>query len=392
MRKYYYTLMLALLGCGESRRETATQQPQSAPEVPARPTAPPRPATGYAARPYIPLGQGIDSLNGAPVARIAGENYRVVVEARPDLTRPLLWSRGYADSLAQADPDWAKSIRESGYGFDATYTFKLLDARGRARFTTTLRKMDFAEVVAKELLMEAVLDTPVFYGYLPKFNALAYRSRFTAEGTDWSMETLLLLDAGTGRVRYLLPDKPSEDLHESNMLTPDGEVLITRQRLIHASGRQLALQRPDQRIAATQLISSNVVLVVYEPDFNDKGRRKPGEKLNARLLDLSGRELDRFAFRGTATDYLEGLALNHCYAPQLGSHYLFDDSNRTLRIIPARQPTASRLLSLESLPKYALPTRAAEVRLEIRTGLGEQLVLFADTVSGELRAQPVRQL
>ncbi|OON69320.1 hypothetical protein [Hymenobacter sp. CRA2] len=369
---------LVLAGCEPSRQRHATPADDSQRLAAASP--------GAAADTVAPFAQ-VPPLAAVPRAvQIDGQLYRAEATARADAHRQLIMRDSLAGHLANEAA--LNTLRTVGAGYDAVYTLRLRRADGREQFRTVLRKPDFFAALGQELVTESVPATPVFCGYLPRLHVLAYTVWFQAYDTDWAASALLLLDAGTGQVRYLGLNQRAEDQPAENRLTPDGRTLLTRYAVVAAGRKPVALALPDLLVAGTRLISARTALVVYDHSVDEQGLPRPMPRANALLLDLvDGRLLTRFHLGASRTGYQDGRAVNYQYLAPTRTHYFFSPDDETLVLIPREKPTALRRLRLGALPKFRLPQRPAEVRFRLPAGVGQHLALFADTVTGTLRYQ-----
>jgi hypothetical protein len=387
-RLYCYCLLgLALPAC-ESRRPAAGPA-----EAPTAAPAPVRTAVADTALPFASLHAPLDSAGGLPVVRIDGQPYRVRSSARPDRTRRLmrpasavLESTDSTGNITRTPDPALDSLNEAnGYGYDAEYTVQLLGPGGRPRFTASVRKTDFAASMGGlQHVAESTVGPPTLLGYLPQFHALAFDVSFYLEGTDDGGEALLLLDARTGKVRGITEHYYYESAESPDALTPDGRTLLLGAEIWHADGRRVRLDRPRQAVAGTLLLNEQTALVVYEDGYDPvKQVNLPVRGANAHLIDLQGRELGAFAFHGTTGAI--GYSLNYAYLAQTRTHYLFDNTNGTVHLLPRDAPKQHRQLALARLPKFQPPQRPAEVRFTIDSEAGGPLTLYADTVTGALR-------
>ncbi|MCC3160270.1 hypothetical protein LJ737_23740 [Hymenobacter sp. 15J16-1T3B] len=383
-RLYPLGLCAALLACKGRKPAAESAAASAAPDSPvAAAAAAPQPLRADTVAPFPTVLTRLDSAAGLPVVRLQGQPFRVETARRIDLTRPLppgepAPESGLADSLSRA---W-------GYGYDAEYTIRLLDAAGRARFVTTLRKPDFAEAIGATAVAGYASNAPTLLAYLPGFRALAFEVSFFMEGTDDVASALLLLDAGTGRVQLVVPYERWDDADGANALTPDGRALLTGTDLLRADGRRISLLRPGQQVAGTRWLNAHTLLVAYVGAYDRQGNRRPLRGPNAHLLNLDGRELGAFRLDGLEAEV--GYMLRDEYLAQTQTYYLYDADNRTLRLFPRAQPLQYRTLPLAKLPRFAPPQRPAEVRFTVYTTGGLPPVFFVDTGSGAVRyRQPV---
>ncbi|RTQ51547.1 hypothetical protein EJV47_07040 [Hymenobacter gummosus] len=331
------------------------------------------------------LVEATDSVRGQPAVRLNGQLLRIEATARTDRQRPLPVPADYAETETDSAQAAADSVMvPQGFGFDAVYTIRLSDAGGRARFTTRLRKPDFGAAMGKEHVTICTAEAPEYLGYWPQANLLAFSVMFYLDGTDDGGAALLLLDAASGQPRRITQLHWFAGPEHRLDLTPDGRALLATADIIHADGRRVSLERPDRQLAAARLLNNQTVLAVYDTGNEASGgpRRKPGP--NARLLDLNGRELGRFQLNGLAAEI--GYQLRAAYLPQTRTHYLFDDVNRTLRLLPFEQPRQSQLLPWAKLTKFRAPRRPTEVDIQLHSG-ADKPTFYVDTLSGAVRYQ-----
>lgn len=371
-------ILLALLvaGCGPSKQPAATADDASA--TPAGP-----PAVADTTLPFQPL-----PTTPAPRAvQIDGQLYRVETAARVDGRRPLVLRDSLAGQLAPAE---LARRRATGSGFDAEYTLRLYRPDRQEQFATTLRKADFMAALGEELVTESSPEAPVFVGYLSRFQALAFTVRFNAFDTDWTATALLLLEVRSGQLRYLGLQQRAQDQPDALVLTPDGRTLLSRYAVLTTGRPPVELALPNLQVAGTRLLNARAALVAYAPDVDEQGQPLPLPRANALLLDLvDGRVLTRLHLGTTRTGYQDGHGLSYQYVRQTRTHYLFSPDDDNLVLIPRERPTALRRLRLAAVPRFRLPQRPTEVRFGLRGGVGPGLVLYADTVSGALRCQPL---
>ncbi|OON69319.1 hypothetical protein B0919_08495 [Hymenobacter sp. CRA2] len=385
-------ICVALLAC-ESRQPNAanTEAPTSKP-APAAVPAPILPVMADTTSEFVRLGERIDSVGGLPAVHIGGQTYRIQTSARPDRTRRLIKPEPiHMRPLDSADYDpkydlQRDSIYEAnGYGYDAIYTVQLLAPNGRPKFTTTLRKPDFAGPMGGlEHVAQSMVLAPDFLGYLPQFNALAFDVTMMLDETDDGGAAMLLLDAGTGKVRYLTEHNYYGDALSPDVLTPDGRTLLLGQEILHADGRHVPLVRKNLAVAGTVLLNDRTALVVYEGAYDPvKETEIPVRGANAHIIDLRGRELGSFRFHGTAGAI--GYMINHRYLAPTRTHYLYDNTNQTLHLIPRNAPLQHRELPLRKLPRFRPPQRPGEVRCHISPEAGGELTLYVDRTTGAVR-------
>lgn len=384
----WYLLLLsgaALLSCETRKPAAGSAAPPPVADTGVLPAAP-RPrllATADTVAPFPSLPTTPpDSLAGLPVVQLAGQPYRVETAVRVDLSRPLpmgnvVPASGLADSLTQA----------LGYGYDAVYTIRVLGAADKPRFTTVLRKPDFAGAIGREAVAAYATSAPTLLAYLPGFNALAFEVGFFTEGTDDVSTALLLLDAATGRVRHVLPYEQWDDADGANALTTDGRALLTGSDLVRADGRHLSLQRPGQQVAGTRWLNDQTLLVAYVGAYDQQGSRRDLRGPNAHLLRLDGRELGAFRLDGLEAEV--GYAWRAGYVRALRMHYLFDEEHQTLRQLPREGLQRHRLVPLQP---FVPPQRPTEVRFTCYSVSNYAPAFYVDTLSGAVRYRPMRTI
>lgn len=388
-----------LLAC-EARKPAATATTEARSAAPN--AAAPVPGRRYLAAadtaspfPELSLGAQPDSVQGLSAVRIAGQRCRVETSAQAEPNRRLPVPANAAvpaDSAERAEYAAADSVHracvECGYGYDVAYTVRLLGPDGRPRFTTRLRKADFAAAMGREHVAQSAPDVPRLLAFLPAFNALVLEVGFFLDGTDDGGTALLLLDAATGRVRNILDRYWWGAGQGGDALTPDGRALLTCYRILHADGRQVSLERKSQgwQVSATRLISPTTALVVYDPSgFDNEGNKRPVRGDNAWLVDLNGRPLSKFGLAGLEAEV--GYGLRAAYLRPTRTHYLFDYATDALYLIPQDAPLKHRRLTLRQLSAFRPPQRPAEVSIGIRPATETDLRLYVDTLSGAVRYQ-----
>ena len=369
-------LALGAAGCGPSKQPATTAD--DATTTAAGPLAVADTALPFPALPAGPAPRTV---------QLGGQLGRVETSARVDGARQLMLRDSLAGQLAPAE---LTRRRLSGSGFDAVYTLRLRRPDQRVQFTTTLRKTDLMAALGEELVTESSPEAPVFVGYLPRLDALAFTLRCNAFDTDWTATALVLLDAASGQVRYLGLHQRAQDEPTRNVLTPDGRTLLTRYAVLTADRPPVALTLPNLQVAGTRLLNARAALVAYAPDVDEQGLPVPLARANALLLDLvDGRVLTRLHLGATATGYQDGHGLSYQYLRQTRTHYFGSPDDQTLVLIPRERPTELRRLRLAAIPRFRLPQRPTEVRFGLSLGPTQRLLLYADTLSGALRCQPL---
>lgn len=379
-------LLFALLWLAGCDSKPAAQLPSS-PSLP--PAAAPavaavaRPRTlalADTATPYTTLPGTGDTVQAATRILIKGNWYRLQTSAQTDSARPLRFT--YPPSSDVNAPDSAQNNTVTG--FEGTYTFRLLRPDGTTQFLQTLKKSDFTKEIGEDMAVDAKPEPPVFSGYLPAFHALAFELGFYPMDSDAGGELLLLLDATTGRVLHQKMARWMGGCNSAMVLSADGRTLLTSLEILQANGRATPLDtKPGREVGGTLLVNGQTVLVAYLPGYDNKGNPLPLKGPNAELLDLSGRKLA--AFNLESVDGGLGYQMLAKYVGQTRSHYLFDDRNGKLGVVPAQRPTAARILKLNQLPVFRAPQRPTEVRIHFTTESSTDATFFIDTVSGGLR-------
>lgn len=388
---YLPALSALLLAC-ESRQPATQAGPVAGPAADSSRLAP-SPATRVAtdtASPSVPLPRtmmGDDDGATRPAVRLDGQLYRVETAVRMEPTRrlpvppeePPTEPLDSAETAARAE--LLATAVERGYGYDATFTVRLLAPDGRPRFTTTLRKGDFAAAMGREHVNVSATSAPRFWSYLPQFQALVFLVPFYLDGTDDGGDALLLLDAASGRVRSITMGSWFGDGRGADAVSTDGQVLLTAYDILRADGRRVSLDRPNISTLGTRLINAGTVLAVYDAPQN--ARQLPSD--NARLLDLDGRQIGAFRFRATEAEV--GTEVPAAYCGPTRTHYLFDTDAQSVTLIPRDTPTQHRTLRLQQLARFRAPRRPTEARVTVAFPIGGHLTLYTDTLSGRLRYQ-----
>ncbi|MCB2409319.1 hypothetical protein [Hymenobacter lucidus] len=377
-------LCAALMSC-ESRQPTATSAPATPAEAatPAAVVRHPGPAIADTAAAFVTLHSLTDSTHRPPLVSIGSQQYRVLTSAATDSHHRLPVPKDPTDSAEVVTAKSEAMALEGSYGYEVEYTVRLMDAKGKPKFTTTLHKADFAATMGPDHVNMSFAAPPDFYGYLPKFNALAFVVPFYLHDTDDGGEALLLLDAATGKVRHIGMQGWAFGAKDDITLTPDGRTLLTSYEIVHADGRHVKLARKNEEVAGALLVDDNTVLAVAEGEtYIDADGGMTNREIkgpNARLLDLNGRETGILNFHGTQAEM--GYGFIHQYLAQTRSHYLFDAGNNILLVLSRDNPKAHRPISLSRLRKFAAPQRPTEVRFHLASGLGSKLTLYVDTLS-----------
>jgi hypothetical protein len=306
-----------------------------------------------------------------------GQRWLVRAAALPDSTRSLSF-------LVPAD----KENHLAAYlekGVDVQYTFQLLDSQGKPRFTTQLRKADFAKVVYGSLRTVSLAAPPVFLAYWPARRALVFETSFVREDTDEGMKVLLLLDPVTGRVLHISPGK--EHMGSCDCwptLTPDGQTVLTGQEILHATGQVVSLTQPQLTVAGTRVLSDSTFLVAYEGD-------NPEQANNTYLVNRTGQARRRFTFHGTDREMSGGgYGLTEVLLPTTGTQYLWDGATRVLTRIPVRQPMALQQIPGTQLVPFRAPQRPSERKLEFDYNGMANAIVYVDTLTQQLRFTAIK--
>ncbi|SFQ57946.1 hypothetical protein [Hymenobacter arizonensis] len=393
MRPYFLLFALCFLaGCEQKKaalqQEDAPPQNTLAEAAAAAPIAQPRSlAFADTAAPYTTLPSFYDSVKASPQVRINGTLYRLQTTARTDSTRPLR----YTDpTMASQDGPGTDSTQSNTItGFEGTYTFRLLRPDGKTQFVKKLRKSDFAAEVGKDMVVDATTMLPVFSGYLPAFNALAFELGFYPEGSDAGGEALLLLNATTGQVIHKQMARWNSGCNSAAVLSPNGRTLLTSTEILQANGRATPIDNKSGRsVGGTLLVNDQTVLVAYAPGYDNRGNQVEIKGPNAELMDLNGRKLASFALESINGGL--GTQMFSKYVRQTRSHYLFDEANNKLGIISADNPVPARLLKLSEIPVYRAPQHPTEVRIHFETESGTRAAFYIDTVSSNLRCRVIK--
>jgi hypothetical protein len=371
---------MLLAGCDQntaSRQEAALHTRRPAPVAQ---TVPPVAAAAEAGQPYLRLLGFGDSVLASPLVRINNASFRVQLAARTDSSQPLR----HLVPVPAAEPPETDTVT----GFEGYYTFRLLRPDGKAQFERRLKKTSFAKVVSPDLAVEAETITPIFSAYLPAFKALAFEVVFYPPESDAGGQALLLLDAATGKVRHLGLARWTGGCNSNMALSADGRTLLTSCELLHANGHVTNLEKPGREVAGTLLVNNQTALVVYAAGYDQRGRELPLRGPNAELLAADGRVL-----KSVHLYSIDGGLGNHMlssYLPQTRTHYLYDETNNRLGVVPRDQPTQLRIWSLRQLPAFRKPQRPTEVRVAFETEMGTQATFYVDVHSGRIR-QRVRR-
>ncbi|MBF9237015.1 hypothetical protein I2I05_06365 [Hymenobacter sp. BT683] len=386
MRPFFFlSVLLCLAGCDQkstSQQEAAPPQTTPAPPAPAA-IAPPRPlAFADTAAPYTTLPGFFDSVKVAPQVRINGTVFRLQTTAQTDSTRPLRYALPPTAYVDGSTDDSTQSNVVTG--FEGTYTFRLLRPDGKPQFVQKLLKSAFGAAVGKDMAVEAAAMPPVFSGYLPAFNALAFELSFYPPDSDAGGELLLLLDATTGRVIHKELARWMSGCNSETALSPNGRTLLTSTEILQSNGRSTEIDNiPGREVAGTLLVNDQTVLVAYTGGYDNKGEHLPLKGPNAELMNLNGRRLA--AFNLESIDGGLGSRMLSKYVGQTRSHYLFDEANGKVGIISAEKPVPARILKLSQIPIFRAPLRPTEVRIHFAIETGTRAAFYIDTVSGNLR-------
>ncbi|MDB5233480.1 MAG: hypothetical protein JWR44_473 [Hymenobacter sp.] len=386
MRAFFLVAGLCLLAsCDQHtahRQETAAQAPPPAAET--KP-APPLAMSHDTGLPYTTLPGCFDSIQAPPLVRINNEDYRVQIAARTDSAQPLRYTAPPAAFVDGSVED--STQRGTTTGFEALYTFRLLQANGQPLFVRQLKKSDFKAAVGEDLAVEADMSVPVFSGYLPAFQALAFEINFYPPESDAGGQALLLLDATTGKVLHQGLARWTGGCNSASVLSANGRTLLTSCEILQANGHVTNLEKnsraASRTIAGTLLVNDQTVLVVYGPGYDKRGREMPLTGPNAAMLDASGHVLK--SFRLESTDGGLGSQMLTRYVSQTHTHYLYDEANGKLGVVPRDHPTQLQVLKLRQLPVFRAPQRPTEVRMFFSTETGGEAAFYVDTLSRQLR-------
>ena len=73
------------------------------------------------------------------------------------------------------------------------------------------------------------------------------------------------------------------------------------------------------------------------------------------------------------------------YLPATRTHYLFDESNRRLALVPYAQPTQLQVRPLRQLSRFRPPQRPTETTVEFRTESDSHATFYIDKTTGGVR-------
>jgi hypothetical protein len=368
---------LLLAGCDRNpahQQETVARVPPLA--APAA-TEVQRPAVAADAGPYTILPGFGDSTRATTRIRINNEPYRVQTSAVVDRTQPVRYT---PPPTAAADDSVANTPET---GFEGIYTFRLVRPDGQPQFVRRLKKSAFAAQVGEDMAVISGVSKPLFLGYLPEFKALAFELSLYPPDSDNGGELLLLLDASTGRVLHQGLARWTTGCNSSTVLSSNGRTLLTSSELLQANGHVTNLEKPGRTVAGTLLVNDQTALVVYDDGYDKQGQEVPLEGPPAELIDAKGHLLK--ALNLESTDVGLGSKMLTHYLGQTRTHYLFDEANGKLGLIPRDQPARLRVVKLNHLPRFRAPQRPGEVRIAFHTETGTQAAFYVDTVSGKLR-------
>ncbi|OGX84460.1 hypothetical protein BEN47_16330 [Hymenobacter lapidarius] len=386
---FFLFALLWLAGCDPKTTSQPESSPLPPPPPPGMPVAavPARPrglALADTAAPYTTLPGFGDTVQAPSQVRINGTLYRLETTILTDSARTLRYTES-----PTAQPGGSMSVGDSAQtgtatGFEVLYRFRLLRPNGQPLFVRELRKSSFAAAMGQELAVIAEANAPVFSGYLPAFNALAFEISLYPPDSDAGGELLVLLHATTGRVLYQGLARWTGGCNSPAVLSNDGRTLLTSTEILQANGHVTKIDNKAKReVAGTLLVNNQTVLVAYMPGYDNTGTRLPLQGPNAELMDLNGRKLA--AFKLESVDGGLGYQMLSKYVGQTRSHYLFDETNGRLGVFPAQNPVSARVLALSQQPVFRAPQRPAEVRIDFTTETGTQATFYIDTVSGGIR-------
>lgn len=367
---------LLLAGCDRNsahQQETAARVPPLA--SPAAAELPRPAASADVAGPYVVLPGFGDSARAATRIRINNQLYRVQTSAVADSTRPVRYTPPAAAADSVSNPPET--------GFEGVYTFRLVRPNGQPQFVRRLKKSAFAPQVGEDMAVISGVSEPLFLGYLPEFKALAFEVSLYPPDSDNGGELLLLLDASTGRVLHQGLARWTTGCNSSTVLSTNGRTLLTSSELLQANGHVTNLEKPGRTVAGTLLVNDQTALVVYGDGYDKRGQEVPLEGHPAELIDAKGHLLKALDLESIDAG-LGSKMLAH-YLGQTRTHYLFDEANGKLGLIPRDEPTKLQVLKINHIPRFRAPQRPGEVRIAFHTETGTQAAFYVDTASGKLR-------
>ena len=371
--------LLLLAGCDQNTASRQEKPPRKTRVLTDADVVPPPAVPADTARPYVALPGFADAVQASPLVRILNEDYRIQLSARLDSARPLRYV-----PPPQPGTDPADSTQNSAStGFEGFYTFRLLRADDKVQFVRQLKKTSFSDAVSPDLAVEADVTMPVFSGYLPAFRALAFEINFYPPESDAGGQALLLLDAATGRVRHQSMARWTGGCNSGSVLSADGRTLLTSCEMLQANGHVTTLEKPGRQVQGTLLVNDETALVVYGPGYDRRGREVPLKGPNAQLLATNGRVLKSFTLM--SIDGGLGSHMLSAYVRQTRTHYLYDETNNQLGIVPRDHPTQVQVLKLRQLPAFRAPRRPTEVRFAFDTEMGTKATFYVDVATGRIR-------
>lgn len=274
-------------------------------------------------------------------------------------------------------------------GPQAHYTIVLRNAQQQPVFTRHLTKQVFADIIHPSYVTEAEASKPSYVGYWPQAHALVFSCGFVMPESDDGISTLLLLDATTGRLLHSMHSNyyGGADLAGEAVLAPTGAVLLTAYALLYPDGRRKSLERRGYDVAGACFINEQTILVDYEPTDVKEGQSRAALAQTV-LLNLQGKTLKTLSFSGNGEGGL-GYTLMGAYVRQTRTHYFYDERAHALLQVPQDQPLQAKQQPLTALQQFQSPQRATEVKFDfhLESGVGERIILWADTVSGQIRYQ-----
>ncbi|RTQ48469.1 hypothetical protein EJV47_15975 [Hymenobacter gummosus] len=335
--------------------------------------------------------------------RVGGQNYRLLLRADTDSTKPLLATTEGIVGGAFADD--TSSFAQSGRvrGYEGGHTISLLDPTGRQLFRRRLRKQDFFGVASPDIVTVSNPARPRFLGYHAPSQTLAFVLGIGIPGSDVGQQCIIVLGFD-GRVRRLLPSYQSNwsAADCSPRLLPDG-TLLTCEGLIWPGGLAHLGKVKAELIAAFPLTDSTLFTMYRYGEYRERPDEASGlpptevsagfhnpewvpdpqmrRSPNAFIINTRGRVRLPLFFRGY--DEAIGYYVPRAYVWQAQRYYLLDDDGSVL-VLNKQNPRDAVRVRRRQLQAFRAPRRPAELRFELASTTAGSFAFYVDP------AQPTR--
>lgn len=299
---------------------------------------------------------------------IDSKTYKLTVSAQCLLNSAYVFNHTYTD----------KGVKHIGKytGFDAAYTFMLIDAAGKEVFKTVLTKKDFENTADGSIVAETIIEAPTFEGYVPAFNAFMFTVRFLVPESDVGDAVFLLLGRD-GKLRHMTYYNSfgGSGCDGGIDIAPNGSFIVTNYEVLHRNGKKTVLNTKGHWLVARRLVNPGTILAIDE--YNDSTKVP-----NARLVSPYGKVLKTFTYRG----YYDVLGFEVPCFEDKTTIYLQDNDN-SLRVIPRKNPQSATLIPMAQITRDdGSPKKPAEKSFKISNeGSNNVYNYLHDTVANTYR-------